>query len=48
MLGFHYGLNLQAVLDPDLDLEKCTEVMLAMTFGRFWKGDGSWASGDEK
>lgn len=47
MLGFHYGLNLQAVLDPDLDLEKCTEVMLAMTFGRFWKGDGSWASGDE-
>lgn len=35
MLACHYGLNLQAVLDPDVDLEECKEVMLAMAFGWF-------------
>lgn len=33
MIAIHDGLNLQAALDPDVDLEACREVSMAMTFG---------------
>ena len=33
MLGAHYGLNVQAVLDPEVDLEKCADVMVSLVFG---------------
>lgn len=33
MIAIHDGLNLQAVLDPEVDLEACREVSMAMTFG---------------
>lgn len=33
MLAVYDGLSLQAVLDPEIDLEKCKEVMLAMAAG---------------
>lgn len=33
MLGTHYGLNLQAVLDPQIDLKTCSEVMVSVIFG---------------
>lgn len=32
MLATHYGLNLLAVLDPEIDLDKSKDVMLAMVF----------------
>lgn len=32
MLAIHDGLTLQAVLDPDVDLDACREAMLAMIF----------------
>lgn len=35
MLATHYGSNLLAVLDPEIDLEKSKEVMVAMVFGEF-------------
>lgn len=34
MLATHYGMNLQAVLDPELDLEKCGKTMVALLFGQ--------------
>jgi len=34
MLATHYGMNLQAVLDSELDLEKCGETMVALLFGQ--------------
>jgi AcrR family transcriptional regulator len=33
MLATHYGLNLLAILDPEIDLERCKDVALALTFG---------------
>lgn len=33
MLATHYGLNLLAVLDPEINLQKSKDVMLAMVFG---------------
>lgn len=33
MLATHYGSNLLAVLDPEIDLEKSKEMMVAMVFG---------------
>lgn len=35
MLAAHYGSNLLAVLDPEVDLERSKEVMVAMVFGEF-------------
>lgn len=35
MLATHYGLNVLAVLNPEVDLDKCRDVMLAMSFGGF-------------
>lgn len=35
MLATHYGSNLLAVLDPEVDLNMAKEVMVAMTFGEF-------------
>lgn len=32
LLAIHEGLNLQAVLDPAIDLEKCEDVAMAMFF----------------
>jgi len=34
MLATHYGSNLLAVLDPEVDLARCKEMMLTMVFGR--------------
>ena len=36
MLALHDGLDLQGVLDPGINLEKCREVTSAMFFGEFW------------
>ncbi len=33
IIALHYGLNLLAVLDPEVDLEKCQDAMLKITFG---------------
>ncbi len=33
MLASHYGSNLLASLDPEIDLNKAKEVMVAMVFG---------------
>jgi AcrR family transcriptional regulator len=33
MLATHYGLNLLAILDPEIDLERCKDATLALTFG---------------
>jgi len=44
MLATHYGSNLLAVLDPEIDLEKSKEVMVAMIFGAF-AGDTRDANG---
>lgn len=33
MLATHYGLNVLAVLDPEIDLRRCKDVALALTFG---------------
>ncbi|HEX6299765.1 MAG TPA: TetR family transcriptional regulator [Acidimicrobiia bacterium] len=45
MMATHYGSNLLAVLDPEIDLEKSKEVMLALVFGEFpaktTKSDGT-------
>lgn len=41
MLATHYGLNVLAVLNPEIDLKKCRDVLLAMSFGGFVAGDGS-------
>lgn len=38
MLATHYGLNVLAVLNPDVELDECREVMLAMSFGGFVTG----------
>jgi len=35
MLATHYGLNVLAVLNPEVELDKCRDVMLAMSFGGF-------------
>lgn len=35
MLATHYGSNLLAIHDPEIDLEKSKEVMVAMVFGEF-------------
>lgn len=35
MLATHYGLNVLAVLNPDIDLDECRDVMLAMSLGGF-------------
>lgn len=48
MLATHYGSNLLAVLDPEVDLEKCKEVMLAMVAGGLTaEGTGSHAGSDK-
>lgn len=47
MLATHYGLNVLAVLNPDIDLDKCRDVMLAMSFGGFVAGEGSSAGDGE-
>ncbi len=47
MLAMHDGLDLQAMLDPDIDLEACKAVMLAMSFGGFWIGPISVPNDDE-
>ena len=39
MLATHYGLNVLAVLNPDIELDKCRDVMLAMSFGGFVTGE---------
>ncbi|HEX6147181.1 MAG TPA: TetR/AcrR family transcriptional regulator, partial [Acidimicrobiia bacterium] len=44
MLATHYGSNLLAVLDPEVDLEKSKEVMVAMIFGEFLEQTGGEAS----
>lgn len=35
MLATHYGLNVLAVLNPEIELDKCRDVMLAMSLGGF-------------
>lgn len=35
MLGAHYGLNVQAVLDPEVDLVECARAMVSLVFGRY-------------
>ena len=35
MLATHYGLNVLAVINPEVQLDKCRDVMLAMSFGGF-------------
>jgi hypothetical protein len=46
MLALHYGLNVLAVLDPEVDLERCKQLMLSMTFGGFDSGRDEMEVGD--
>lgn len=41
MLATHYGSNLLAILDEEVDLERSKEVMVAMVFGEFAEKAGS-------
>lgn len=46
MLALHYGLNVLAALDREVDLEKCKDVMLTMTFGGFASRPGTQSAND--
>lgn len=47
MLATHYGVNLLAVIDSEIDLEKCKKVMVAMVFGGLSQGTAESPVGND-